>query len=59
MTNRAALAQKEGGILQKRGNGGPGIHKEREGENGGIRFRHKRVREGRAGWRNVGLRSDK
>lgn len=59
MTNRAVLARERWRYIVERGNRGPGVYKKKEKEKGGIRFRIKRVREGRARWRNKGLRSDK
>lgn len=51
MTNRAVLSKERGRYTVKRGNGGPGVYKEKEEERGGIRFKNKQVREGRARWR--------
>lgn len=59
MTNRTVLAEERGRYIVKRGNGGPGVYKEKQEENGGIRFRNKQAKEGQERWRNGGLRSDK
>lgn len=46
MTNRAVLAKERWRYIMERGNRGPGVYKEKEEEQGEIRFRNKRVREG-------------
>lgn len=56
MTNRAVLAIVRGSYSVRTADGGPGVYKEEGEEKGGIQFREKRVREGKAGWRNWGTK---
>lgn len=43
---KIVLAKEKGRYFVQRGDEGPGVDREEEEKKGGIRFRHKQVREG-------------